>query len=320
VPPPPGPSWSQWSTSAVPARDQFTYWREMICEAFLDLTPQTRQRGGFRGRVVQQALGPLDLAGIDSQAQHVQRTEADIARAPRHGYYANLQVRGSSLTSQDGRRAVLRPGDLTLVHTARPFTMDFDGDFRQLSLHVPGPLLEAQLDAPPRTATRIDTTAGVGAAVRHALGAIVRNELHPDAAATLAVHTAGLLAVALDRPAPPEPGRVRGHERLLAAARADIEEHLTDDDLSPTTTASRLGISVRLLHQVFAGAGGTYTTRVRDRRLDKAHRDLLDPAMARLRVIDVAAEAGFADVTHFHRAFRRRYGCTPGTLRRRDGG
>lgn len=46
-------------------------------------------------------------------------------------------------------------------------------------------------------------------------------------------------------------------------------------------------------------------------RLEQADRDLRDPARSHLRVIDIATDAGFADVTSFHRAFRREYGRTP---------
>jgi AraC-like DNA-binding protein len=43
------------------------------------------------------------------------------------------------------------------------------------------------------------------------------------------------------------------------------------------------------------------------------------PAVRRragLRIVDIAADAGFADVTHFHRVFRQAYGSTPAQLRR----
>jgi len=87
----------RWSTlAAAPAR-QFAYWRELICEAFLDLTPESELRDGFAGTVTQWPLGELSLARIDSQRQQVRRTDRDIARAPHAGYYANLQVRGTSL-------------------------------------------------------------------------------------------------------------------------------------------------------------------------------------------------------------------------------
>jgi AraC family transcriptional activator of tynA and feaB len=36
-----------------------------------------------------------------------------------------------------------------------------------------------------------------------------------------------------------------------------------------------------------------------------------------LRIIDIAADAGFADVRHFHRVFRKVYGQTPGQLRKK---
>jgi AraC family transcriptional regulator, positive regulator of tynA and feaB len=299
-----------WSTSDVARAAQFGYWRELICAAFLALTPESDLRDGFTGTVTQQPLGALSLARITSQRQRVRRTGTDIARVPRTGYYANLQLTGVSEMRQGGRATVLRPGDLAVVDTGEPFAFDFGDDFRQLSFHVPAALLEAQLSGRVRTATRIGTGHGVGAAVRHALQALPT--LPGPAAERLAVHACGLLAVALDQPGPPERGAGR---RSHAQAVADIEEHLADDDLSPAATARRLGVSVRGLHGIFAGHELSYAATVRQRRLEQAYRDLRDPARAQLRVIDIATDAGFADVTSFHRAFRREYGHTPAQAR-----
>jgi AraC family transcriptional activator of tynA and feaB len=309
-----------WSTAAVPRSRQFGYWREMICEAFLDLTPETAAprgaaRDGFRGRVTQRPLGRLAIAQIGSQAQRVCRTETDITRSPRAGYYANLQLRGSCRTTQDGRATVTQPGDLTVVDTERPFAFEFSDDFAQLSFYVPGQLLDAQLEQPVRTATRIRTVGGVGAALRHTLQALEPDGLPETAAGRLAVHAGGLLAVALNGPADPGPA-ARHRAGLLDAALADVAEHLADDDLSPAATARRLGISVRQLHQVFGAHERTFGVELRRQRLEQARRDLTDPARAGLRVIDIAADAGFADVTHFHRVFRQAYGVTPAQLRR----
>jgi AraC-like DNA-binding protein len=287
----------------------------MICEAFLDLTPESWLRDGFYGRVTQQSLGRLDMARIESQAQRVRRTEADIARSPQAGYYANFQIRGACVTTQDGRAAVTQPGDLTLVDTTRPFAFEFGADFQQISLHIPADLLPSPGERPLPTATRVSTASGLGAAIRHALLAIDGGQLAPGSAARLAAHTAGLLGVALEQPAPVSP-TVRRHDRLLRSALDDIGEHLGDPGLSPAGTARRLGISVRLLHQIFAGHQHSYTATVRRLRIEQAHRDLTDPARAPLRVIDIAADNGFADISHFHRLFRQAYGYTPGTLRR----
>lgn len=299
-----------WSTRAVARPRQFDYWRELICSAFLALTPESDLRDGFTGAVTQWPAGRLSLARIESQRQRVRRTEQDIARTPRHGYYANLQLAGSSEMRQHGRATVLRPGDLAVVDTTEPFTFEFGTDFRQLSFFVPAPLLTTQLPGRVPTATRIGTTGGVGAAVRHALCALPT--LAPESAARLAVHAGGLLALALEAPVEAAPVRSR---RTHAQAVADIEEHLSDDDLSPATTARRLGISVRGLHGLFAGGELSFAATVRRLRLEQAVRDLRDPALRHLRIIDIAADAGFADVASFHRAFRRAYAKTPGEVR-----
>src|SRR5687767_10554230 len=140
-----------WTTATLAPARQFTHWRELICEAFLALTPESDLRDGFAGSVTQWRLGPLSLARIESQRQTVHRTEAGVQRDPIRGYYANLQVRGTSLMAQHGRVATLRPGDLAVVDADEPFRFEFGGDFRQLSLFVPAPTLAAA--GPVRTAT-----------------------------------------------------------------------------------------------------------------------------------------------------------------------
>lgn len=309
----------RWSTMDVPKSVQFARWRELICEAFLALTPESDLRDGFAGTVAQQQLADVSIARITSQRQRVQRTVRDIERSAYQGYYVNLQVRGSSLMVQDGRSTVLRPGDVAVVDTTRPFTFDFQDDFQQLSLYAPKPLLLPGSGTPIATATRVATATGPGAAVRHALLTLTRCDLPTETATRLAGHACGILAIALEHqhePQPPARPTPLRQGRLHAAALADIDEHLTDADLSPTAAAARLGVSVRLLYSVFAGRRHSFAAEVRRRRLDHAWRDLQDPAHAHLCVIDVAVAAGFPDVTSFHRAFRREYGRTPAQVRR----
>jgi AraC family transcriptional activator of tynA and feaB len=283
----------------------------MICEAFLDLSPESPLRERFAGTVTQ---WPTGIARIGSQHQRVRRTAADIARAPRAGYYANLQLHGSSLMRQAGRTALLAPGDLAIVYTDEPFEFEFGTDFTQLSLFVPGRGLPAPGNT---TATRVTTTSGAGAAARHAMTAIAGDTLAPRSAARLAALTGDLIAVALTTAL--TTAESAATPRDARAAIADIEEHLADDDLSPTTTAHRLGISPRTLHGLFANQERSYAGTVRRLRLELALRTLRDPARAHLRVIDIAAEAGFGDIASFHRAFRREFGRTPASVRRSVG-
>ncbi len=57
---------SYWTTAAQAPARQFTHWRELICKAFLALTPESDLRDGFAGSVTQWRFGALSLARIES--------------------------------------------------------------------------------------------------------------------------------------------------------------------------------------------------------------------------------------------------------------
>ena len=57
-----------------------------------------------------------------------------------------------------------------------------------------------------------------------------------------------------------------------------------------------------------------------DQRLSRAHRMLSNPVLAERTISTIAYEAGFGDLSHFNRAFLRRYGATPSDVRARSRG
>ena len=60
-------------------------------------------------------------------------------------------------------------------------------------------------------------------------------------------------------------------------------------------------------------SGVSFTSRVQELRLQRAF-DLLAHSDPR-RIADIALEVGFADVSHFNRLFRARFGETPTAAR-----
>lgn len=102
---------------------------------------------------------------------------------------------------------------------------------------------------------------------------------------------------------------------VLAAARAFIEEHLDDPDLTPPTVAGALHVSVRTLHRTFSDADDSVMAYVRRQRLRRARAHLLQP---RARVAEVAARWQFSDTSHFIRQFKTIYGVTPAAFVREE--
>src|SRR5919106_1553698 len=116
--------------------------------------------------------------------------------------------------------------------------------------------------------------------------------------------------------------RVDGEEPELApalatAARHLVEARLADPGLSPLTLARELHVSVRTLHRAFATAEESVTAYIRRRRLEHARLELTVGGPAGPpSVTELAAHWQFADSSHFIRAFKKKYGQTPGEVAR----
>jgi AraC-like DNA-binding protein len=308
-----------WRTRQVPEHERFAYWREVVWQAFVPLAPVRLGGRAFEGTVESRRLGPLGLARITSGAQRVLRTERLIAHRDDGAAYLNLQVAGHGTVSQDGRTARLTPGDLALVDGSRPFALEFAGDFRQICLTVPLEVLTTRVGLPElASARRIEGSTGAGAVVSAALAALAAQAAAIDrgAARGMADHLAGLLAIALEeRP----PRCAPGGDRLLGAAMREARGSLADPALSPTSVASRVGVSSGQLHRLFAARGLTFGRWIREQRLQRCRLELADPAHDHRGVAEIAAAWGFASPAHFSRVFRRAYGMAPGAWRERRG-
>jgi AraC-like DNA-binding protein len=101
----------------------------------------------------------------------------------------------------------------------------------------------------------------------------------------------------------------------LQAAKAFITKNVRRADLSAKTLAIRLGVTPRYVHMLFESEGLSVTKFIVERRLARAHHMLLDPRMKERTISTIAFAAGFGDLSHFNRSFRRHFGKTPSDTR-----
>jgi AraC-like DNA-binding protein len=104
-------------------------------------------------------------------------------------------------------------------------------------------------------------------------------------------------------------------ELRRAAVLREIEQRSSELGLGPAAVATLLGITPRYVHMLLKQTGRTFSRHVLEKRLEKAAILLRDPHWHHRTITDVAAEAGFGDLAHFSRAFRRRYSMTPSDAR-----
>jgi AraC-like DNA-binding protein len=140
---------------------------------------------------------------------------------------------------------------------------------------------------------------------------------HPMLAERVEQHLIDLAALALgtnrDNAEAARHGGLRA-ARLESVLRL-IRSNYSDPDISPASVAGRVGISVRYLHHLLHETGSSFAERVQDLRLGRACALLTGDPRGAAKVSDAAYAAGFNDLSHFNKMFRRKYGLTPTAAR-----
>jgi AraC-like DNA-binding protein len=101
----------------------------------------------------------------------------------------------------------------------------------------------------------------------------------------------------------------------LQKIREDVLNRL-DGEISVNEIAVRHSLSPRYIRMLFEREGTTFTEFIRVERLNRARRILLTPHAQHRSISEIAYSVGFNDLSHFNRSFRRRFGCSPGEMRR----
>src|SRR5215470_3645203 len=101
----------------------------------------------------------------------------------------------------------------------------------------------------------------------------------------------------------------------LRAILAQIRRRFADPDFGLDNVARGLGLSRRYVQQLLEETGRSFTDHLVEHRLERSFAMLTDRRCFHLAIIDIAFAAGFGDVSHFNRVFRRRFGETPSGVR-----
>jgi AraC-like DNA-binding protein len=298
----------------IPARERADAVRHAIASTIVHVEIDFPQPGAqVTASGVIADLGAMTVCSIDSNATVVQRTRRLAGDDLEPSIFLGLQHSGSSLVVQNGREAVLRPGDLVVYDSTTPYTLVDDDGIRQHFFRVP----IAGLALPHNTIKAVSAT--------------VLSPGHPvsDLAAAylerLAARPALFDAPGADAVAQPSIELIRAvisthldvrqplHDSLHATLQLRILEyaraHLGDLDLNAAQVAAEHHISVRHLYKVLADGGITLGDWIRVQRLEGCRHQLGAPGSATVET--VARRWGFVNMSSFSRMFREEYGMSP---------
>ncbi|MFI1918058.1 helix-turn-helix domain-containing protein [Nocardia sp. NPDC020380] len=301
--------------STIQQADRFEAFRESVSNTFVPLQVERVTAQPFDGWLRSVDLGALKVTGVGATPHRVRRTPTLIARSDPEYYKLGVQLQGRCTLSQAGRETCLTAGDSAIYDTSRPYTMTFDGPYRQLVVMFPRPLLCLPDDRIRAiTARRVPGDQGLGALLHVLVREIAYrlDELTERTDIRLADTIVNLVAtVYADQLDGGTPGHAAGRKPLMSKVVSYIERHLDEAELTPKRIADENHISTRYLHKLFHEESATVTSWIRTRRLEHCRRELRDPARRDRSIGVIAAHWGFADPANFSRVFRNAYGISP---------
>ena len=298
----------------------FDGFRIAVSDSFVPLEVTSDLADQFSGTIRTTDLGDVHISDVCATPHVVERTPELIARGDRQYFKLNLLLSGSGLLIQDNREVLLRPGDLAVYDTERPYSLVFDEAFHTMVVMFPKSLIDLPSAMVSQlTAVRMPGESGIGSVIAPYLTGIAANldRFGESTKVRLAHSTLDLVTTMIASELDLEHASIDPHQSLMKRIREYIDANLPLPELSPAQIAAAHFISTRHLHGIFKKNGSTVSGWIRSRRLERCRRDLLDPIYAGRPVTAIATKWGFVDAAHFSRVFKATFGQAPSEFRHR---
>ncbi|MEM9629198.1 MAG: helix-turn-helix domain-containing protein [Pseudomonadota bacterium] len=308
-----------YDTAEVKSRDRFAFWRDAVCDSYVQLGCEADDVSGFDGRIEIARHSLLSISKVGGKAHTAERRARDIGASSEAYFLLSLQTERTARVSQFGQSTLLQPGDMALYASTDPYRLELHDDFSQMVVQLPAEMLLSRLpDAHLTVARRIDGQNAIGRLVRDSILAftehidhdspIVRSLVQETLIDLMATGLASLDGGTADLSSP--------ERQALLRARSFIQNNIADADLDRHRVANAVGLSVRRLNAIFAEAQGSISQCIRQARLDAIKADLRDHRFDAMTIAEIAFRNGVSNMQHLSQTFKAHTGMSPRAYRR----
>ncbi|GLW12802.1 AraC family transcriptional regulator [Microtetraspora sp. NBRC 13810] len=308
-----------FDSETLPLSDRLNAWDDLMSRTHVPTVFSVERTVAFRAALRVMDLGAVQVTGMTYSTLRSQRTPKLIRRSDPELYAIQLVTRGGQHLGQNNRVATLGANDLAMYCSFRPFDTWIeagDGTVASMVAQIPRALLpfpDNKLDG--LLARPMSAQEGIGALVAAFLTHLDGDTgpYRPMDGSRLGMVLIDLIAALLAHHLESDHALPGGSRRraLFLEVRAFILRNLGDPHLSPDGIAAAHHISLRYLQRLFQQHGLSVSAWIREQRLERCRRDLVDPALGAHPVHAIAARWGFPHPQHFSRAFHHAYGVSP---------
>jgi len=305
-----------FDTRTLPARDRADAIRDTVAQTFVHVEINFATDSGPAAAVgAITDFGQLTVFSVRSNHFSAERTPQLARDDLRPSIFFGLQLAGESLVAQGGRQAVVRPGELVIYDSTRPYLLTFPDGIRQHFFRIPLDRLALPHDAirqvsaltlsPGHPVTDVAATYFRRLGSRPDLFTVPGAEAlsEPSIELMRAVIATHLDAAKLGK----DPLNATLRLRILEYARA----HLHDPRLSAAEVAAAHHISERHLYNILGAGGITLADWIRKQRLERCRNDIAASAFHATPIASIARGWGFTDPSSFTRMFKNAYSMSP---------
>lgn len=312
-----------YTTELHSPQAKLTYWNEVMHEVFLsawEVEPALPEKFDMKMRAV--PFGDLVLSNASLSQARINNSRSGT-RDGAHPYHLYM-VNQRQYVATEHRRAVLEPGDFTLVDSTLASSMFTEQPYTTIALTVPLDFLREHVPNP-------DAAIGLRFSGKEGLSRTASMMLRsmwklgeaghlPEVGVKLARSLLEVFAACCYISCGPLEQETVAARSRRARMKRYIEENLRNPDLSVEAVANRFGVSSRYLQMLFAAQNQTVSGYIRARRLEECARQLTDPVWRERGITEIAFGWGFNNAAHFARAFREHFGTSAREFRKRRTG
>lgn len=272
--------------------------------------------------MVGQLLPNLEICEVTTTPHLSRRTRVHVAAENCDDLMLLVPIDGMAVISPENKNPIYcRPGEALLLPSDSVHQAYSEEPLSVVVINMPRVLIAPRVTDLGRRLMEKLSCASVPEL--HLLVGYVRiliqleKELSPEIAslASMQIHDIAALILGAKRDEA-EIAKERGLRALrLLAVKKDIQQHLTDSELSISQVARRQRISPQYIRALFQGEDTTFAEYVTGSRLEQIYRQLASLLYSNLSISTLAFDMGFNNLSWFNRAFKQRFGLTPSEIR-----